>query len=142
MLNDPGTWIRSPKSGRGAVPRAPHAAGERWVCDVLRPRLRRRRAAGRAELTGEEKEILVCAFGAGDWLTGPFGIREDPPPDLDAAARAVWVERQIEPMVPWVRASWIEVPYITEADGDGYTVIPHERLAEALADPIGSLPGR
>jgi hypothetical protein len=86
------------------------------------------------ELSVEEREVLVCAAEASGMLTGPFGIREDLPADLDAAQRPAWVDRQLAPLLPFVREGWIEVQHCPDGRSDAFTVIPLEGLRAALAD--------
>ncbi|MFB7511111.1 hypothetical protein, partial [Streptomyces broussonetiae] len=81
-------------------------------------------------------QVLVCAAEASGMLTGPFGIWEDPPSDLSGTERLDWVDRQLAPLVPFVRAGWIEVQHHPDTDSDAFTVIPLGGLCSALADPI------
>ena len=76
---------------------------------------------------------MLCASG---YLTGTFGIWDDPSEGLDEPARLAWVVQQLVPLLPFVRKQWIEVRYVTNDPRWRYEVIPLERLVEAFADPM------
>ena len=86
------------------------------------------------ELSVEEREVLVCAAEASGMLTGAFGIWEEPPDDLDSAERLAWVDRQLAPLLPFVRKGWIEVQHCPDESSDAFTVIPLHGLRTALTD--------
>ncbi|MFF7882163.1 hypothetical protein ACH40F_55655 [Streptomyces sp. NPDC020794] len=86
------------------------------------------------ELSVEEREVLVCAAEASGMLTGAFGIWEDPPDDLDSAERLAWVDRQLAPLLPFVRKGWIEVQHCPDERSDAFTVIPLDGLHTSLTD--------
>lgn len=94
-------------------------------------------AAGRPawdELTDGQRELLVCASETSGLLTGPFGIWEDLPSDLTGTELTAWLDRQLAPLLPFVREGWIEVRHFAADSTDGYTVIPLDGLRTAFAD--------
>lgn len=87
------------------------------------------------QLSVDQRMVLVCAAEASGMLTGPFGIWDDPPADLDAAQRLDWVDRQIAPLLPFARDGLIEVRHYPEGSSDRFTVIAVDHLRDTLADP-------
>lgn len=54
---------------------------------------------------------------------------------MDAVDRQAFVDEQIAPLVPFVRAGWIEVRHVAENNSDAFTVIPLDELRTAFANP-------
>ncbi|MEV4560316.1 hypothetical protein AB0K51_25420 [Kitasatospora sp. NPDC049285] len=133
-LAEPDHWLWDPKRAHGHDLRAAEAADRHWRADVY--------PVGSAdglpdwdELSLDQQRVLVCADESSGMLTGPFGIWEDLPTELTGADRTAWVERQLAPLVPFVRDGWIEVQHHAAERGDAFTVVPLDRLADAFADP-------
>ncbi|MFC0842186.1 hypothetical protein ACFH04_00300 [Streptomyces noboritoensis] len=87
------------------------------------------------ELTIAGRGVLVCAAETSGMLTGAFGIWPDPPADLGSMERLDWVDRQLAPLLSFVRNGWIEVRHTPDAASDAFTVILLGGLRSALADP-------
>lgn len=134
VLTDPISWLWSPGPRRHFSLTAPQAVGERWF-DGAHPTADTSALPTWDELSVEEREILVCAAEFSGMLTGAFGIWEDPPAALGTAERLAWVDRQLAPLLPFVREGWIEVQHCPDEGSDAFTVIPLEDLRTALADP-------
>ena len=113
---------------------APQSVREHWF-DGAHPTADTSALPTWTELTIAQREVLVCAAEASGMLTGAFGIWDDPPTDLGAAERLAWVDRQLAPLIPFVRNGWIEVYHNPDPDGGTFTVIPLENLSAAMADP-------
>uniref|UniRef100_A0AAU2UY07 Uncharacterized protein n=1 Tax=Streptomyces sp. NBC_00003 TaxID=2903608 RepID=A0AAU2UY07_9ACTN len=62
-------------------------------------------------------------------LTGAFGIWQDPPADPGSMECLDWVDRQLAPLLPFVRNGWIEVRHLPDASSDAFTVIPRTSRA-------------
>lgn len=134
VLADPANWLWNPNSSRRFYLAAPDAVREQWGNDVY-PTADAIDLPAWDELSIAQREVLVCAAEASGMLTGPFGIWEDPPGDQSDAERLDWIDRQLTLLVPFVRASWIEVQHHPDANSDAFTVIPIGSLRSALADP-------
>jgi hypothetical protein len=133
VLTDPANWI----SGKGPRPylslTAPQIVREHWF-DAAHPRADTSALPTWDELSIEQREILVCAAESSGMLTGAFGIMEDMPAGLSPDERLAWVDRELAPLLPFVREGWIEVQH---CPGDGsFTVIPLDGLRTAFADPV------
>lgn len=133
-LAEPANWLWTSNPTRRFKLTAPQSVREHWF-DAAHPTTDTSALPTWAELTIAERKVLVCAAEASGMLTGAFGIWEDPPADLDAAGRLAWVERQLAPLIPFVRNGWIEVYHCPDPDSDALTVIPLENLSGAMADP-------
>jgi hypothetical protein len=133
VLTDPASWLWSTGPGRHVRLTAPQAVREHWF-DSAHPSADISALRAWDELSVEEREVLVCAAEASGMLTGPFGIWEDPPADLDDSERLAWVDRQLAPLLPFVRQGWIEVQHCTDESIGAFTVIPLDGLRTALAD--------
>jgi hypothetical protein len=134
VLADRVNWVWNPDSPCRFRLAAPDAVRERWGSDMY-PTADVSGLPAWDELSTAQRDVLVCAAEASGMLTGPFGVWEDPPNDLSGAARLDWIDRQLAPLLPFVRAGWIEVQHHPEADSDAFTVIPLGSLRSALADP-------
>lgn len=86
------------------------------------------------ELSVQQRKVLVCAAEASGMLTGPFGIWDDPPETLSNPDILVWVERQADPLIPFMRNGWVEVQHFAAVDDYSFRVIPPEGLYPALSD--------
>ena len=131
VLNDPANWLHTRRKLRLTAPRS---VCELWF-EGMHPTADASSLPTWDELSIEQREVLVCAREMSGMLTGAFGIWEDPPPGLDTDQRLAWVERQITPLVPFVRDGWIEVQHRPVEYGDAFTVIGLDDLRTALADP-------
>lgn len=129
-LADPDNWRHGPAGERRIVLDVPPAVREHLTSFVDRLDAKDHPTLGEAE-----NELIVCAYEYSGWLTGPFGIWDDLPPDLDHAARLAFVDEEMAPLLPMVRNGWIEVHHVAAAGSHEYTVLPLERLREALTDP-------
>ncbi|WP_319459906.1 hypothetical protein [Micromonospora sp. RTP1Z1] len=87
------------------------------------------------ELDVGQREVLVCAAEASGMLTGPFGIWDGPPAELDATQRLDWVEGHLAALLPFVRDGLIEVRRYSEAASGEFTVIGVDGLRDTLTDP-------
>lgn len=141
VLTDPANWLWSTSPRRHLHLTAPAPVREHWL-DGAYPIADTGELPTWDELSLEEREILVCAAEASGMLTGAFRVWEDPPADLDATGRLAWVDRQIAPLLPFVRNGWIEVRHYPAAHGEAFTVIPLEELRVALCDPAVRYEGR
>lgn len=90
-------------------------------------------APDRGGWTEDEERVWVCAMEASGWLTGPFGIFEDLPPELTGAERRAFVTEQLAPLIAFVAAGEIEVHHVAKGPGPS-TVIPLDGLVEAFCD--------
>ncbi|MFI0938566.1 hypothetical protein [Streptomyces sp. NPDC021020] len=134
VLAEPANWLWSTRPERHLFLSAPEPAREHWSGDAY-PVADPAGLPTWGELSVEEREVLLCAGDAGAMLTGAFGLWEDPPDELDAARRRAWVERQIAPLLRFVRDGWIEVRHHPDGDSDTFSVIGVDSLGTALADP-------
>jgi hypothetical protein len=133
-LGDPENWIWKTGSDRTIGLSAPDAVRAQWITAAY-PTADTSSLPAWDELSLAEQKILVCASEASGMLTGPFGIWEDLPTGLDERARLAWVERQIAPLLPFVREGWIEVHHCSDGESGSFDVISSDRLGSALADP-------
>ena len=134
VLAESANWLWTSSPTRRFKLTAPQSVREHWL-DGAHPTADTSALPTWAELTIAQREVLVCAAEASGMLTGAFGIWDDPPADVDAAERLAWVDRQLIPLIPFVRNSWIEVYHCPDADSDALTVIPLENLRASMADP-------
>ena len=134
VLADPANWLWPPGKDKEFRLGAPQHVHEQWFRDAF-PIADDGDLPGWDELSDAQRRILVCAFESSGMLTGPFGIWDEPLSGLDPAQRLEWVDRQLDPLVPFVRDGWIEVQHYPDASSDAMTVIPLEGLSAALADP-------
>jgi len=134
IVTDPANWIWNPSSASAYQLSAPQHVHEHWFADAY-PTADTAGLPAWEQLSRAEREVLVCAGEASGMLTGAFGIWPDPPADLTPAERHVWIERQVTPLLPFVRAGWIEVRHYPTSGSDAYAVIPADALSQALADP-------
>lgn len=134
VLTEPANWIWTPDAARRFALGAPQPVREHWF-DGAHPTADTSGLPAWNELSLPQREILVCASESSGMLTGPFGIWQDPPAALDAAGRLEWIDRQLDPLLPFVRDGWIEVQHHPDENSDAYTVIPLEGLRSALDDP-------
>lgn len=134
VLTDPASWLWTGRPGRRFALAAPPRVHEQWS-DLAHPVSDTRSLPVWDALSVDERDVLVCAAEASGYLTGPFGIWEDPPAELDAPGRLAWVDRQLGPLLPFVRDGLIEVRHFPDPGADTFTVIPLEGLRTALADP-------
>lgn len=134
VLADPDNWIWNPDRSRHFWLGAPSAVSEHWTEDAW-PAANATDLPAWDDLTAVEQEILICAQEASGMLTGSFGDWPDPPAGLDAPDRQAFVDEQIAPLVPFVRAGWIEVRHVADNNSDAFTVIPLDELRTAFADP-------
>ncbi|SOE25039.1 hypothetical protein SAMN05442782_1731 [Streptomyces sp. OK228] len=133
VLTDPTNWLWTARPHRRFSLAAPQHVREHWF-DGAHPTADTSALPTWDELSVEEREVLVCAAEASGMLTGAFGIWEDPPDDLDSAERLAWVDRQLAPLLPFVRKGWIEVQHCPDERSDAFTVIPLDGLRTALTD--------
>lgn len=133
VLAEPANWLWTSSPTRRFKLTAPRSVREHWF-DGAYPTADTSDLPTWAELTIAQRKVLVCAAEASGMLTGAFGIWDDPPAALDAAERLAWVDRQLAPLIPFVRNGWIEVHHRPEADSDALTVIPLENLSAAMTD--------
>ncbi|WP_405773865.1 hypothetical protein [Streptomyces sp. NBC_00859] len=133
VLTDPANWLWAARPRRHFSLAAPQPVCEHWFDDA-HPTANTGALPTWDELSVEEREILVCAAEASGMLTGAFGIWEDPPADLDSAERLAWMDRQLAPLLPFVRRGWVEVQHCPDEDSDAFTVIPLDEIRAALAD--------
>ncbi|WP_051940025.1 hypothetical protein [Phaeacidiphilus oryzae] len=134
VLADPVNWLWRPVPPPRYGLVAGQVARERWYEDAL-PIADTGGLPGWAELDVPQQEVLVCAAEASGMLTGPYGIWDELPQGLDDERRTSWVERQLAPLVPFVRAGLIEVQHYPDGASDEFSVIPLDDLHSALADP-------
>lgn len=134
VLKDPANWLWAPRSDRRFALATPDAVRDYWADDAY-PAVAADGFPAWEELSRAQREVLVCAAEASGMLTGPFGIWEDLPSGLVGAERAEWVDRQLAPLVPFVRAEWVEIRHYPHVNDDAFTVIPADDLRRALADP-------
>ncbi|MFH8379949.1 hypothetical protein ACH4E7_03245 [Kitasatospora sp. NPDC018058] len=133
VLAEPANWLWSPKAATMFDLHATESARESWHASAL-PVVVGSGLPGWDELTREQQRVLVCAAEASGMLTGPFGIWEDLPIDLTGVELSEWVDRQLAPLLPYVREGWIEVRHFPVEVGEAFTVIPLEDLRTAFAD--------
>jgi len=133
-LADSAYWLWAPGAQQVLSLTVPPSVDDDWF-DGRFPPVDTSALATWDELSPEQREVLVCAEEGSGWFTGPFGVWEDPPPELDANQRLAWVKKQIAPLVPFVRDGWIEVRHHPVEDSDAFTVIGLNELPTALADP-------
>ncbi|WP_412538451.1 hypothetical protein R8Z50_21665 [Longispora sp. K20-0274] len=133
VLADPAHWLWNPAATRTFELGAPQPVREHWFSDA-NPVVDTRELPTWDELTVDERAVLVCAAESSGMLTGSFGIWPERLAGLDAAARREQVDRELAPLLPFVRAGWIEVRHHPDG-GEGYTVIPLADLDHAFADP-------
>jgi hypothetical protein len=134
VLTEPANWIWAPDAARHFTLGAPQPVREHWF-DGAHPTADTTGLPAWDELSLPQREVLVCASESSGMLTGPFGIWQDPPADLDSVERLAWIDGQLDPLLPFVRDGWIEVLHHPDEDSAAYTVIPLERLRYALDDP-------
>jgi hypothetical protein len=84
------------------------------------------------ELNELQRAIIVSAMEASGMLTGPFGIWDQPEPELTPAARSAVVDEMLAPLLPFVRDGLLEVQFRSDARSDAYTVIPLDELRTAF----------
>ncbi|MFJ5048282.1 hypothetical protein [Streptomyces sp. NPDC088719] len=133
VLNDPTNWLCTARPHRLFSLAAPQHVREHWF-DGVHPTADTSALPTWDELSVEEREVLVCAAEWSGTLTGAFGIWEDPPDDLDSAERLAWVNRQLAPLLLFVRKGWIEVQHYPDERSDAFIVIPLDGLSTALTD--------
>jgi hypothetical protein len=133
VLTEPANWLWSPKVEATFDLHATESARESWHASAL-PAATGDGLPDWDELTREQQEVLVCASEASGMLTGPFGIWEDLPTELTGVAFSEWVDRQLAPLLPFVREGWIEVRHFAVESDDAFTVIPLDDLRTAFAD--------
>lgn len=134
VLTEPANWLWPPDPARRFTLGAPQPVREYWF-DGAYPTADTSGLPTWDELSLPQWEVLVCAAESSGMLTGPFGIWQDPPADLDATGRLAWIDRQLDPLLPFVLDGWIEVQHHPDAHSDAYTVIRAEHLRSALDDP-------
>lgn len=134
ILIDPANWIWNPSSPCAYQLGAAQHVQDHWFADAY-PTADTTGLPAWEQLSGAEREVLVCAAEASGMLTGAFGIWPDPPADLTPTERHLWIEQQLTPLLPFVRAGWIEVRHYPTSGSDAYTVIPADALSQALANP-------
>ncbi|GHI41583.1 hypothetical protein [Streptomyces violascens] len=134
VLKGPANWLWTPTSERRFSLATPDAVRRDWGDDAC-PVMDADGFPAWDGLSRAQREVLVCAAEASGMLTGPFGIWEDLPSGLLGAERIAWVDRQFTPLIPFVRAGWIEVRHYPGVNDDAFTVIPADDLQHALADP-------
>ncbi|WP_157875789.1 hypothetical protein [Peterkaempfera griseoplana] len=133
VLTDPTNWLWTIRPHRRFSLVAPQHVREHWF-DAAHPTADTSALPTWDELSVEEREVLVCAAEASGMLTGPFGIWDDPPNGLDSVEHLAWVDRQLAPLLPFVRNGWIEVQHHPDERSDAFTVIPLDGLRTALTD--------
>ncbi|MFF0389750.1 hypothetical protein ACFYS8_13810 [Kitasatospora sp. NPDC004615] len=133
VLAEPANWLWSPNAAVTFGLDATESAREWWHASAL-PAAVGGGLPSWDELTREQQEVLVCAAEASGMLTGPFGIWEDLPTELAGVELSEWVDRQLAPLLPYVREGWIEVRHFPVEAGEAFTVIPLDDLRTAFAD--------
>ncbi|MER7770085.1 hypothetical protein [Kitasatospora sp. NPDC096140] len=133
VLAEPANWLWSPKAAATFDLHATESAREWWHTSAL-PAATGDGLPGWDELTREQQKVLVCAAEFSGMLTGPFGIWEDLPTELTGTELSEWVDRQLAPLLPYVREGWIEVRHFPVESGEAFTVIPLDDLRTAFAD--------
>lgn len=133
-LTDPANWLFGHKTARRFALGAPRPVREQWFDDA-NPTADAAGLPAWDELSHAQREVLVCASEVSGMLTGPFGIWPDPAAAEGAAGLLEWIERRLDPLVPFIRDGLIEVQHHTDGLTDAYAVIPLEELRSALADP-------
>ena len=133
VLEESDNWLSGQGPSGSFSLAATDVAIAQWL-EAVQPTLDTGGLPGWEDLSVDQRRVLVCAVEGSGWLTGPFGIWEDLPADLDAAGRAEWVDRQLAPLLPFVRAGWIEVRHVPAAGGGAYAAVPLGELRAAFAD--------
>lgn len=133
VLADADNWMWNPGHSSGLRLEVPTAVREQ-LAEHAWPTADASGLPAWDDLTAVEQDILICAQESSGMLTGDFGDWPDPPAHLDAEGRRAFVDEQLAPLVPFVRAGWIEVRHIPDADSDAFTVIPLDALHTAFAD--------
>ncbi|MFE9688987.1 hypothetical protein [Micromonospora sp. NPDC005806] len=134
ILTTADNWVWSPRRPSGIRLSATRTAHEQWFDDAY-PTLDSSGLTQWDELGVDQRRVLVCAAEASGMLTGPFGILDGPPADLDAGRRLDWMDRQTAPLAQFVDDGLIEVRRNLDPAGDEFTVIAVDRLRDTLADP-------
>lgn len=133
-LAEPANWLWTSSPTRRFELTTAQSVREHWFADA-HPTADTSALPTWAELTIAQREVLVCAAEASGMLTGAFGIWADPPAGLDTAERLAWIDRQLTPLIPFVRNGWIEVYHCPDPDSHVLAVIPLENLRTSMADP-------
>jgi hypothetical protein len=134
VLTDPANWLFRPGPTRRFALGAPRPVRDRWFHDAY-PVAATDGLPTWDDLTVAQRQVLVCAAEASGMLTGAFGIWQHPEPELDKAQLYEWTDRQLAPLLPFVRDGWIEVRHVPDEGSGAFTVIPLENLHAALVDP-------
>ncbi|SCL20809.1 hypothetical protein GA0070624_2122 [Micromonospora rhizosphaerae] len=127
-------WIWSRRRPSEIQLSAPRTVHERWFDDAY-PKADNSGLPRWDELSLDQRRVLVCAAEASGMLTGPFGVLDGPPAELDATRRLDWIDRQLAPLAPFARDRLIEVRRYPDPTSDEFTLIEVDRLRDTLADP-------
>ncbi|MFF2075064.1 hypothetical protein ACFVXG_09915 [Kitasatospora sp. NPDC058162] len=133
VLAEPANWLWSPKTAVTFDLHATESARESWHASAL-PAPTGDGLPAWDELSREQQRVLISAAEFSGMLTGPFGIWEDLPTELTGVELSEWVDRQLAPLLPYVREGWLEVRHFPVETGEAFTVIPLEDLRTAFAD--------
>ena len=106
VLTKAENWLWSPHTPSQFRLSAPRLVREQWFDDAY-PTADSSDLPRWDELDVGQREVLVCAAEASGMLTGPFGIWDGPPAELDATQRLDWVDRHLAALLPFVRDGWI-----------------------------------
>jgi hypothetical protein len=128
-------WLWSPDTASRFRLSAPRFVHERWFDDAY-PTADSSGLRRWDELGVDQRRVLVCAAEASGMLTGPFGIWDGPPAELDARHRLDWVDRQLAALLPFVGDGLIEVRRYSGAASDEFAVVAVDRLGDTLTDPV------
>ncbi|MEV0530950.1 hypothetical protein [Kitasatospora sp. NPDC050463] len=132
VVADAATWLHGPVGETVLTVRASGEGRARWEARAYPsggPD-----ALVREVLTEAEEAVRLCALEASGWLTGPFGIFADLPPELAGDERRAYVEAELAPLIRFVRDGSIEVHHIAQPGSADLTVVPLDRLVEAFCD--------
>ncbi|MFD8756008.1 hypothetical protein ACFV0O_34285 [Kitasatospora sp. NPDC059577] len=132
VVADPATWLHGPVGETVLTVRASDGGLARWEVRAYPPG--GRDAPVRERFSGAEEAVLVCAMEASGWLTGPFGIFADLPPELTGDERRAFVEEETAPLARFVGDGSIEVHHVARPDSADFTVVPLDDLVEAFCD--------
>lgn len=127
-------WLWSPTTPSRFRLSAPRFVREQWF-DEAYPTADISGLPHWDELGVDQRMVLVCASEASGMLTGPYGIWDGPPAELDTTQRLDWADRQLAALLPFVRDGLIEVRRHSGAASDAFAVVGMDRLRDTLTEP-------
>lgn len=127
-------WLWSPTTPSRFRLSAPRFVREQWF-DEAYPTADISGLPHWDELGVDQRMVLVCASEASGMLTGPYGIWDGPPAELDITQRLDWADRQLAALLPFVRDGLIEVRRHSGAASDAFAVVGMDRLRDTLTEP-------